>query len=99
MRALIDTGSFNTWIEEAVCQQLQLNVVEQDVSVRTGVGQGVASSFLVEIEIPGLGLREFAAVMTGPVVTDKHDAVLGRSQLLNCTLVYDGPYGSARLSR
>ena len=99
LRALIDTGSRDSWIDDSALQQLDLNVVEQDIGVSSSTSQGITSSFLVEIEIPAIGLREYTAVLVGPVSCDKHDALLGRAQLASCRLSYDGIYGKVQLSR
>ena len=60
--------------------------------------QIIINIYRAEIEIPILGIREFTGWMGG-LIRGKQQALLGRSQLLNCDFSYTGPRGIAILRR
>jgi len=96
IQALIDTGSEPTLVNESLIRDWQLTIVDYDL---LGVpdAQILTPLFLVELEIPALGIREFITVASKAL----HDraALLGRAQMRDCVLVYDGPHGTAQLRR
>jgi predicted aspartyl protease len=98
--ALIDTGSQYTAIDDALAGQLQLVQIDRWPigGVGTGTPQYVAV-FQAEIEIPTLGIREITSVLGGLASDPKQRAILGRTQLRDCYLAYDGTRGTVTLSR
>jgi hypothetical protein len=96
LQALIDSGSeltvaeanyFNGWIFKP----------SRPGTFASMGAQASRDIFIAEIEIPTLNLRE-----TTEVVLDNlngRQAILGRNQLRNCVLVYDGPKGTVQLRR
>jgi hypothetical protein len=63
-----------------------------------GSSQQMADVYQVEIEITNLQIREFTAMLAA-IDGQRHEVILGRTQLRSCTLIYDGPKGTASLSR
>jgi len=53
---------------------------------------------LAEIEIPALNLREMTEIALVDDLNGRQ-ALLGRNQLRNCVLVYDGPHGTVQLRK
>jgi hypothetical protein len=98
--ALVDTGSQYTAIDDALVAQFQLFPLDRWIA--GGVGSGgtrYVDIFLVEVEIPQLGIREYTSVLGGLESSSKQRAILGRIQLRECNLAYDGPRGTVTLSR
>ena len=60
-----------------------------------GGGQTARPIFIVEIEIPSLNLHETTQIVLDDL--SGRQAILGRNQLRNCVLVYDGPQGRVLL--
>ena len=63
-----------------------------------GPSQQMADVYQVEIEITNLQIREFTAMLAA-IDGQRHEIILGRTQLRSCTLMYDGPKGTVSLSR
>lgn len=97
---LIDTGSQYIAIDDGLVKQLRLVQTDrwQVGGVATG-SQRYADVFMAEIEIPSLGIREIISVLGGFESDPKQRGILGRAQLRDCRLVYDGPQGTVTLSR
>jgi predicted aspartyl protease len=95
--ALIDTASQLTFVESSQLQgwaPLPLVAAAQFA----GAGGGFSSDiFLAEVEIVGLNLRELTEVVLDDL--GGRQAVLGRNQLRNCVLTYDGPKGTVQLRK
>lgn len=96
IKALIDTGSELTFIDETLIRDWQLLLVER---VRLGApgSQFWCDLFLVEFEIPALRIREFISIASKNLAD--RDAIVGRAQLRSCTLAYDGPKGTVQLRK
>lgn len=95
--ALIDSGSQYTCIGDALAQQLQLSAHDHWL-IGSVANRQYVDVYLAEIEIPALGIRETTSVLGG-LQSDEHRAILGRTQLRDCVLTYDGPRGTVKLSR
>jgi predicted aspartyl protease len=96
--ALIDTGSHYSLIDVGLIGQLQPQWIDQWQVGGAGSSPIIADVYQVEIEIPHLHIREFTATIAA-LYGRKHQFILGRQQLRTCTLIYDGPKGTASLSR
>jgi hypothetical protein len=96
IKALIDTGSELTFINETLIRDWQLLLVDR-VSLGVPGSQFWCDLFLAEFEIPALGIREFISVASKNLAD--RDAIVGRAQLRNCVLVYDGPQGTVQLRK
>jgi hypothetical protein len=96
IKALIDTGSELTFIDETLIRGWQLLLVDH-VRMGTPGSQFWCDLLLVEFEIPALGIREFISVASKNLAD--RDAIVGRAQLRSCTLVYDGPKGTVQLRK
>jgi len=96
IKALIDTGSELTFVNKTLIRGWQLLLVDH---VRLGVpgAQFWCDLFLVEFEIPALGIREFISIASKNLAD--RDAIVGRAQLRSCTLIYDGPKGAVQLRK
>jgi hypothetical protein len=88
--ALIDTASQMTFVESTYLQGWAPLLLVAPARF-AGAGGQFSSG------IPGLNLRE----LTGIVLDDLggRQAILGRNQLRNCVLVYDGPKGTVQLRK
>jgi predicted aspartyl protease len=95
--ALIDTASQMTFVESTYLQGWAPLLLVAPARFAGAGGQFSSGIFLAEVEIPGLNLRE----LTGIVLDDLggRQAILGRNQLRNCVLVYDGPKGTVQLRK
>ena len=97
LQALIDIGSQLTFIESR-CLQGWAPLLEAGPGRFAGAGGQFASRlFLAEIEIPALNLREVTEISLADL--GGRQALLGRNQLRNCVLVYDGPKGAVQLRK
>ena len=95
--ALIDTGSQLTIIERS-CLDGWAPLSIAGPGRFAGAGAQFSSDILLaEIEIPALKLCE----VTGIILTELGGrlAILGRNQLRDCVLVYDGPKGIVQLRK
>lgn len=96
---LIDTGAYQSCIDEQLAQQLQLPLVNQQVASGVG-GQITLNVYLAYIAIPALGQTQ-AGMFTGALLAaggGHHRALLGRTLLADMLLVYDGKSGSVKLA-
>lgn len=98
--ALIDTGAYASAIDDALAQQLQLPIVNQRVVVGVG-GQVTLNEYLGQILIPVLSASQYGTFTGAHLATAGvgYRAILGRTLLRDCLLVYDGESGSVKLSR
>jgi predicted aspartyl protease len=97
LQALIDIGSQLTFIESRSLQGWAPLLVAGPGRFAGAGGQFSSHIFLAEIEIPALNLRELTEVVLEDL--GGRQAILGRNQLRNCVLVYDGPKGTVQLRK
>lgn len=97
--ALIDTGAYASAIDDALAQQLQLPVVNQRNIVGIG-GQVTLNEYLGQISIPILATTQYGIFTGAHLATagSTYRAILGRTLLRGCLLVYDGESGSVKLA-
>jgi predicted aspartyl protease len=98
LSALIDTGSQYCLIDEGLVARLKPQWVDRWRIGAPGNPQSLFEVYQIEIEIPGLQIREFTG-MIAALGSQRLEVVLGRTQLRSCTLTYDGLNGTASLSR
>jgi predicted aspartyl protease len=98
LEALIDTGSQYTVIDEGMSQQLKLVPLRQE-QIGTVSQSILLTIYHAEMEVPPLGIKEFGEVLGGMLAGGNHEALLGREQLPECRLDYDGPSGNVTLTR
>jgi predicted aspartyl protease len=96
--ALIDTGSQYTTIDEAEATRLQLVLVRQE-NIGTVNQQRLLNIYRAELEIPSLGIQKFGEVLGGFLSGGNHDALLGREELSECQVQYDGVSGRVTITR
>ena len=94
VNALIDTGSELTCVDENLIGTWQLNPI--DFQTVPG-SQSLAPVYALELEIPALSIRALIGVASRNLQDPA--ALLGRAQLSDCVLVYDGPQGRVQLRR
>ena len=99
VEALIDTGAYDSCLDEELAQQLKLPLIDQ----QNGSGIGGTEKFNVylgHIRIATLGFIQYGRFMGVKLKAGKqpHQALLGRTVLRGMILVYDGATGSVRLA-
>jgi predicted aspartyl protease len=97
--ALIDTGATQSCIDEALAQQLQLPLVNQQNAAGVG-GVHILNVYLAYIALPLLGHLQ-AGLFVGAQLAaggTAHRALIGRTLLADTLLVYDGRTGSVKLA-
>jgi hypothetical protein len=97
--ALIDTGAYASAIDDALARQLQLPIVNQRTVLGVG-GQVTLNEYLAQISIPLLSIIQ-RGVFTGAhlaVAGSAYRAILGRTLLADCVLIYDGTSGSVKIA-
>ena len=97
LQALIDIGSQLTFIESRRLQGWVPLLVAGPRRFAGAGGQFSSHLFLAEIEIPALNLREVTEI--GLADLGGRQALLGRNQLRDCVLIYDGPQGTVQLRK
>jgi predicted aspartyl protease len=99
VEALVDTGATTSCIDTLLASQLNLPIFDR--APISGVsGQHMANLYLAQIHVPSLGKTIFGAfagvdLKAGGQV---HSALIGRTFLRNCRMVYDGLSGSVVIS-
>ena len=97
LQALIDIGSQLTFIESRRLQGWAPLPVAGPGRFSGAGGQFSSYLFLAQIEIPALNLREVTEISLADL--GGRQALLGRNQLRNCVLIYDGPKGAVQLRK
>lgn len=98
LQALIDTGARYTAIDESLAQQLQLIPLRQE-NIGTVSQPALLTIYRAELEIPPLGIRKWGEVLGGRLTGGTREALLGREELSECRLEYDGPSGNVTLTK
>ena len=98
LSALIDTGSEYSLIDVGLVGRLQPQWIDRWPIGAAGLRSRWRMFYQVEIEITNLQIREFTAMLAA-IDGQRHEIILGRTQLRSCTLIYDGPKGTVSLSR
>lgn len=97
LEALIDTGSQLTIVESRYVQGWPLPTTGPGQFAGSG-GRFSSNILMAEIEIAALHLRELTSITLRDDLGGRQ-AILGRSQLRECVLIYDGPQGTVQLRR
>ena len=99
LRALIDTGAAESCIDSMLASQLNLPIVDRRAI--SGVhGSQEVNMHLAQVHFPSLNFTlygAFAGVHLG-AGGKVHMALIGRTFLQHCTMVYEGRTGTVRLS-
>ena len=95
--ALIDTASQLTFVESSHVQRWAPLPLVAPARFAGAGGQFSSNIFLAEVEIVGLNLSELTEIVLDDL--GGRQAILGRNQLRNCVLVYDGVKGVVQLSK
>jgi predicted aspartyl protease len=98
--ALVDTGSTESCIDDALAQELNLPLVDRAHVAGVG-GAHEVSVYLAQVHVPRLNFTvygRFAGVHLR-VGGQLHRAILGRTFLRSMILIYDGRDGSVRITR
>lgn len=97
--ALIDTGAYDSCIDEDLAQKLELPLVDQVTTAGVG-GQHQLNVYLGYIRIVPLNLVQYGR-FTGAKLQaggQPHMALIGRTVMKGMVLVYDGRDGTVRLA-
>lgn len=98
VRALVDTGAGECFIDDQLAIQLGLPAIDRrKVAGISGVKETVM--YLAQLHIPTLGFTmygEFGGVDLA-AGGQPHRALIGRSFLQRCTLIYDGKTGDVTI--
>ncbi len=99
VEALIDTGAYESAIDEELARQLQLPLIDHQVGSGIG-GPEKFNVYLGHIRIAALGLIQYGRFMGVKLKAGKqpHQALLGRTVFQGMLLVYDGRDGTCRLA-
>lgn len=97
LEALIDIGSQLTFIERRYLQGWTPLAVVAPGQFAGASGHFSSDILMAEIEIPDLNLRELTEIVLDDL--GGRQAILGRSQLRDCVLVYHVPQGTVQLRR
>jgi predicted aspartyl protease len=97
--ALIDTGAADSCIDEDLANELGLPLVDRQTCSGVG-GEHELNIYLGHIRIPSLGQIRWgrftgARLASGGQV---HRALIGRAQLTEMVLIYDGPTGAVTIT-
>jgi predicted aspartyl protease len=95
--ALIDTASQLTFVESSHVQGWAPLPLVAPARFAGAGGQFSSNIFLAEVEIVGLNFSELTEIVLDDL--GGRQAILGRNQLRNCVLVYDGVKGVVQLSK
>ena len=98
LNALIDTGTQLTILESSCLQGWAPLPIVGPGQFAGASAQFSADILLAEIEIPALHIREVTRIVVVDDLSGRR-ALLGRTQLRNCVLVYDGPKGNVQLRK
>lgn len=98
--ALIDTGAVESCIDDALAQQLQLPLVNQQQASGVG-GIHTLNVYLAFIAMPLLATVQAGTFIGAQLSTggQPHLALIGRTLLSDTLLIYDGRSGSVKLAR
>jgi predicted aspartyl protease len=98
--ALVDTGATESCIDEDLATQLQLPLVDQQVTGGVG-GQTTLNMYLATVQIPGLRTGQYGRFSGARLAAggSPHRAILGRTLLRGTIMIYDGQAGSVKLVR
>ena len=98
--ALLDTGASESCIDEALAQSIGLPIVDRQMV--SGVGGGTeVNIYLGHIVFPSLQYMQWGR-FAGAKLADGnqiHRALIGRTMLRTCLMVYDGRVGRVMLAR
>ena len=95
--ALVDTASQLTFVESSHLQGWAPLPLVAAARFAGAGGRFSSDIFLAEVEIIGLNLRELTEIVLDDL--GGRQAILGRNQLRDCVLVYDGRKGTVELRK
>lgn len=98
--ALVDTGAFDSCIDEDLAQQLQLPLIDQQDGSGIG-GRERFNVYLGYIRIASLGQIQYGRFMGVKLSAggQPHRVLLGRTVLQQMVLIYDGTSGAVKIAR
>ena len=99
MRALVDTGASECFIDNSLAMALHLPIVDR-LTISTVQGMTDVNSYLAQLHVPSLNKvieGEFAGIHIQPAMRP-FSALIGRSFLREFTMTYEGRTGRVTLS-
>jgi predicted aspartyl protease len=99
VRALVDTGAFESCIDSLLAVQLNLPVIDRCQICGT-VGRHEVNIHLAQVRVPSLDLMEYGS-FAGVHLAEggqQYQALIGRTFLQHLTMTYEGRSGAVTLS-
>jgi predicted aspartyl protease len=92
--ALIDTGAGESCIDDLLAAQLNLPIIDKR-PISGSSGQHEAKIYLAQVHVPALNYTIYGAFAGVHLAAGGqfHKALIGRTFLVNFTMIYDGPTG------
>ena len=99
IEALVDTGAAESCIDSFLSSQLNLPVIDRRPIYGVG-GQQETDIYLAQIHVRSLGFTIYGAFAAVDLAVggQRHQALIGRTFLRNCTMIYEGRTGSVTIS-
>jgi predicted aspartyl protease len=99
VEALVDTGAVESCIDEDLAKELNLPLIDKRKCCGVG-GEHELNMYLGHIRIPSLGQIRWGQFIGAKLKMggQPHQALIGRMQIVDMILIYDGRTGAASLS-
>jgi predicted aspartyl protease len=99
VEALVDTGAGDSCIDEDLANELQLPLIDRMTCSGVG-GEHELNVYLGHIRIPSLGQIRYGRFIGAKLKVggQPHQALIGRMQISDMILIYDGRTGAVSLS-
>jgi predicted aspartyl protease len=93
MIGIVDTGASVICLDKRVALRLGLTAVNRKPMEVADGTQIMATIYMAEMQIEGLGFRDWVEVFALPMTRPSSRVLLGRSFLKNYLVTYNGPEG------
>jgi hypothetical protein len=97
--ALVDTGAGESCIDSLLASQLNLPKIDKR-KISGSAGEHEVDIYMAQIHVPTLGFTIYGAFAAVHLEAggQRHKALIGRTFLRNCTMVYEGRTGNVTIS-
>ena len=98
--ALVDTGAYESCIDDALAIKLGLPIVDRQKCAGAN-GESTHDVYLAYVHIPTLDYAQYGRFMGVHLLAggQPHQVLLGRTLLQTMMLIYDGVHGTATIAR
>jgi hypothetical protein len=99
IRALVDTGAAESCIDSALAAELNLPIVDRRTVAGVHGSQEV-NMHLAQVRVPALNMTIYGAFAGVHLAAGGqfHQALIGRTFLINFTMIYEGTTGTVTIS-